>query len=201
MKEASKAARRRSTHINNVYLNTYFVGAGIDVGAGDDVITPQQYPNMTSVVAYDRVYGHTDAQYLPEMADNSFDFVHSSHCLEHCHDPEITLNNWLRVIKPGGHIVVCIPDDRMYEQGFWPSRFNGDHKRSFTMGNPAIPTSINVNDLLAKIPNVQILSAGIIDENYDYTLNVTTGSPFLVDQTYPETGPECAIEFVLRKNA
>ena len=43
-----------------------------------------------------------DAQYMASIEDGLFDFVHSSHCLEHMQDPQTALANWIRILKPGG---------------------------------------------------------------------------------------------------
>src|SRR5690606_28364016 len=91
-----------------------------------------------------------DAQFLHGVADDSFDFVHSSHCLEHLEDPVQGLSNWMRVLRPGGHLVVTVPDEDLYEQGRFPSTFNRDHKWSFTVWKARSwsPRSLNVIDLV-----------------------------------------------------
>lgn len=43
------------------------------------------------------------------FADNSQDFVISSHVIEHFYDPVRTMQEWLRVVKPGGYIFVIAP--------------------------------------------------------------------------------------------
>lgn len=43
------------------------------------------------------------------VPDNSYDFVISSHVLEHFFDPIRTLLEWYRVIKNGGYIFMIIP--------------------------------------------------------------------------------------------
>ncbi|MBV5346213.1 MAG: methyltransferase domain-containing protein, partial [Rhodoferax sp.] len=74
------------------------------------------------------------------------DFVHSSHCLEHMRDVREALKNWIRIVKPGGFLILTVPDEDLYEQGQWPSRFNTDHKWSFTIHKErsTMPSSINV---------------------------------------------------------
>lgn len=198
MHEASKAAKRRAA--DNRY-NEWFTGSGIDVGCGDDPIKTEQYPNVANVYLYDHVFGQLDAMTLPEIKEEQFDFVHSSHCLEHVPNPEYALDNWLRVCKTGGYIICTIPDELLYEQGMWPSRFNGDHKVSFTLREQkVIPTSINVKELLGKFGDrIAIKEIKLLEDGYDYKLNMALGSPFTVDQTYSVEGPECAIEFVIQK--
>jgi SAM-dependent methyltransferase len=46
------------------------------------------------------------------MADGSFDFVLSSHCLEHLANPLAALREWLRVCRDGGHLVLVLPNPR-----------------------------------------------------------------------------------------
>ena len=60
-------------------------------------------------------------------------FVHSSHCLEHLVEPREGLKNWFRILRPGGHLVITVPDEDMYEQGEFPSTFNNDHKWTFSI--------------------------------------------------------------------
>ena len=51
-----------------------------------------------------------DATDLGQIKDNTYDFVLSSHTLEHLADPLTALSQWLRVLKQGGAIILVIPD-------------------------------------------------------------------------------------------
>ena len=115
------------------FATRYFVGHGLDVGGGHDSLAlyVELFPLIRNVVIYDAPQG--DAQKLDNVDDACFDFLFSSHCLEHVRDPAEALANWIRVIKPGGHLVISVPDEDLYEQGVWPSTFNGDHKLTFTL--------------------------------------------------------------------
>ncbi|MDR5736668.1 MULTISPECIES: class I SAM-dependent methyltransferase [unclassified Caballeronia] len=132
------------------FSNRWLAGVGIDIGGGPDSIAvyAQLFPRIQAVTVYDMPQG--DAQYLANVPDEAFDFAYSGHCLEHMVDPRIALRNWLRVVKPGGHLVITVPDEDLYEQGVWPSTFNLDHKHTFTMFKRTSwsPVSINVLDLL-----------------------------------------------------
>jgi SAM-dependent methyltransferase len=46
------------------------------------------------------------------VADHQYDFVLSCHNLEHISNPVRALKEWVRVIRPGGAIVVVLPDYR-----------------------------------------------------------------------------------------
>ncbi|WP_162053120.1 methyltransferase domain-containing protein [Pontibacter pamirensis] len=67
-------------------------------------------------------------QYIAEASDlnkvdsNKYDFLLASHCLEHCANSLKTIEEWLRVIKPGGIMLLILPKK---ENTF-------DHKRQIT---------------------------------------------------------------------
>jgi SAM-dependent methyltransferase len=182
------------------YATRWLKGHGIDVGAGADSIGHYRefFPLMTSCTPWDMPQG--DAQLLEGALDQSFDWVHSSHCLEHMRDPLEALNNWLRVLKPGGHLICLVPDEDLYEQGLWPSRFNTDHKHTFTIYKSSSwsPVSHNLTELLTRtsIPT-QIIKLELMDSTYRYQLNEQIGLRTF-DQTQTPVG-ECAIEFVLKR--
>jgi SAM-dependent methyltransferase len=193
MHECSKAVARRLHDAR--FATRWFVGDGIDIGAGEDPLANygELFPAIRSCRAWDVQDG--DAQTLPGLADESFDFVHSSHCLEHMRDPREALDHWIRVLRPGGHLVVIVPDEDLYEQGVFPSTFNTDHKWTFTIAKFASwsAKSLNIVDLLSGISDrVQPVKIELLDAAYRFV-----GVPRF-DQTLTAVA-ECAIEFVLRK--
>jgi tetratricopeptide (TPR) repeat protein len=192
MKEASKAVVRRLADVR--YATRFFVGAGIDIGAGSDPVSlyAEQFPLMTRLRVWDMPDG--DAEKLATIQDESLDFVHSSHCLEHMADPMAALTRWFGVIKPGGHMVLLFPDEDLYEQGIWPSNKNHDHKWTFAIYKKKSwsPKSLNVLELIAKLPAAaELLKIEKLDASYRYNLPP-------LDQTLTPIG-ECAIEMVIRK--
>lgn len=146
MFEQSKAAKRRFDDGN--FHNRYFIGKGIDIGCGDDNLGRLRhvFRGIQDVRPWDLPDG--DAQYLESVSDNEYDFVTSSHCLEHMVDPRVALKNWIRVCKSNGYLIITIPDREMYEQGNWPSIYNTDHKVTFSMKNVITPENIYVLDFL-----------------------------------------------------
>ncbi len=188
MNEASKAKSRRERDPR--YANRWFVGRGIDVGCGADVLKVEDWPKVTEVVPYDQDRGDGDAQFMTSVPDGSFDFVHASHVLEHIANPQAALTNWLRILKPGGFTVVTVPEELLYEGGSWPSRYNPDHRNSFTArANPIMPRSLNLLWLLWKT-GADVENLTLLTEGWELA---KLGS----DQTL---GPaECALEFVVRR--
>lgn len=176
------------------FVNTYFKGKGVDIGCGPDPLSKfqQQFPLMTELKPWD--LGDGDAQLMAGVADDTYDFVHSSHCLEHLHDPYEAFDNWIRITKPGGHIITTIPDEDLYEQGVWPSNHNPDHKTSWTISkdNSWSPVSINVLEFLYQYKDrVEVLKVELQNSTFIYDIQ-------RVDQTYHHIA-ECAIEFIVRK--
>ncbi len=53
-----------------------------------------------------------EAADLRDIADYGYDFVLSSHSLEHIANPVKALREWTRVVKPRGAIIVILPDYR-----------------------------------------------------------------------------------------
>jgi SAM-dependent methyltransferase len=176
------------------FATRYLVGHGIDIGGGADSLAlySELFPQIANVFVYDEPHG--DAQYLENVPDDVFDFAYSSHCLEHVRDPMIALQNWIRVVRPGGYLVISAPDEDLYEQGVWPSTFNADHKTTFTIHKPKSwsPVSVNVLDLVRSTSHLaRPISIMTIDHAFRFELQ-------RFDQTCTPLA-ECSIEFVLRK--
>lgn len=192
MRECSKAVQRRLNQAN--FVSRYFVGDGIDIGGKPDPLAAYKelFPGMRNVITWDLENG--DAQYLESISDEKLDFVHSSHCLEHLIDPYCSLKNWLRVLKRGGYLVITVPDEDLYEQGVFPSRFNPDHKWTFTILKQKSwsPKSINIFELLSYLGDeAEVIKVELINSNYRYSIPV-------YDQTLTPIG-ESSIELIIRK--
>lgn len=194
MYEASKSCKRR--FYNGNFISKYFVGNGIDVGCGSDTVGRyyRQFPLIKSVKPFDMEDG--DAQYLTRYCQpQSFDFLHSSHSLEHMVDPRVALKQLIECVRIGGYLIITVPDEDMYEHGQWPSQFNHDHKWSFTIhkAKSAMPKSINVLDLIQESSElVTCEKVEIINDFYN--------PEDQFDQTMTPN-PECSIEIILRRIA
>lgn len=65
-----------------------------------------------SAIAVARSSGLEIFASLDEIADASVDTVISNHALEHVEDPMSAMRGMLRVLKPGGRIILVVPCDR-----------------------------------------------------------------------------------------
>lgn len=197
MHETSKSIFHRLR--DSRYATRYFVGDGIDIGSGPDPLAQYHefFPLMKSCRAWDLKDG--DAQEMKGVDDQTFDFVHSSHCLEHMRKVDAALASWVRILKPGGHLVCLVPDEDLYEQGVFPSTFNPDHKHTLTIHKQQSwsPASVNLLDLIRALPfNVRVKKIELLDATYRYGLEQRVKKR--VDQTMTPVG-ECAIEFILQR--
>lgn len=192
MKEMSKATLRRM-HDSN-FVTRIFRGSGIDIGGFPDPLSLylEFFPLVKSVKIWDLNDG--DAQFMEGIINESFDFVVSSHCLEHLHDPKQGITNWFRILKPSGYLVVTVPDEDLYEQGTWPSNKNYDHKSTFTIHkeNSWSQKSHNILELLISLgESAEIKKVELIDRTHRYNF-----AKF--DQTITPFS-ESAIELIVRK--
>ena len=113
----------------------YTRGRGLDIGCGPW----KQFPHWIGVdnrkdtalfgMQMDPDVTIDSAENLNIFATESLDFVFSSHLLEHMEPEKVvkTLNEWFRVVKPNGYVVLYLPDAALYpkvgEEGA-----NPDHK-------------------------------------------------------------------------
>lgn len=138
-------------------------GDGIDIGCGPDPVFPD-------VKKFDAQDG--DANHITRHVKGDFDYVYSSHCLEHMNDASQALAEWWKLVRPGGYLYFTVPDEDLYEQGFFPSIGNSTHKSTFTIYKEESwsPASRNVRDLASALPNGEVVSIDLQDQNYDRSL-------------------------------
>jgi SAM-dependent methyltransferase len=164
-------ARKTNAVRGPAFLERYLSGSVLDIGCGDDLVVPHARP-------FDVVHGDANA-ILDHLSPCSFDGVHSSHCLEHMRDVPGALAQWWALVKPGGHLVLVVPHEDLYEQGVWPSLFNGDHRATFRLDTPASwsPVSYELRSLLQALPGAEVVDLCIQDHGYDRRLQRFGVSP------------------------
>jgi len=79
----------------------------LDIGGG-------KYKRDEDYISVD-LFGDMDVKatmWALPFLDNSVDFIWSSHTLEHCPRDKVitTLFEWLRVLKPGGRVIIGLPN-------------------------------------------------------------------------------------------
>lgn len=109
-------------------------GVGVDVGCNRrEWCFPYAMP-------VDPIMNEWDAYKLPEIyffynqsgidqEVSDFDFIHSSHCLEHLTDWVKTLDYWHTRLKQGGVVFLYLPD---HSQTYWRPWYNRKHLHAFT---------------------------------------------------------------------
>lgn len=131
--------RKYSRRIKDVedYLQVARDKVGIEIGGPSAIFTPGKsvpvYPVATRIdgvnftnqtiwegtiqagQTYRYLPGKTGQQFISEAADlqqiksESYDFLVSSHCLEHCANPVKTLMEWKRVTKREAGLIIIVP--------------------------------------------------------------------------------------------
>lgn len=185
--ETSKCVTRRLVqgHLQKL------VGSGIDIGGGDDSFRPL----IGTCRSWDKRLGDGDAATLPGLLSESFDYVYSSHCLEHLSQPLAALKRWVEVIKPGGYLYLVVPDYELYEGG--AGIRNRSHRVAFTIDRPHDPTVplFNLSELVreqfAEIMHLRYLA--LCDDHFEYKLDRS------IDQT--RRGAVCHIELMMQKRS
>ena len=137
-------------------------GDVIDIGCGD-------FPVTENCDKFD--VGDGDANYISRYVKKKYDVVFSSHCLEHMWNPYRTIKDWFSLVKDGGLLIVTIPDEDLYEQGVFPSRYNRDHKWTFTINktDSLCKNSVNLSDL-AKLLDGDVVMMKTQDDGYNHEL-------------------------------
>ena len=91
-------------------------GKGLDVGAG-------KWP-LPGATPIDTVFGN-NATGLPE---GKFDYIFSSHCLEHLANPVAAIEHWKTRLRPGGVLFLYLPHPEMV---YWRPQFCRKHLHLF----------------------------------------------------------------------
>lgn len=152
----------RTRRVREGFFETYCQGKGIDIGHGGDPVTP-------TVHGWEIEDG--DAHSMPGVSDATYDFVYSSHSLEHMNDPETAVRRWWQILKPGGYLIISVPDRDLFEKKkTLPSRFSTDHKHFFLLDRDDPPDTIGLVPLVLRTcPGAEICEARQHAEGYTIT--------------------------------
>ena len=103
----------------------------------------------------------SEAADLSKIPDQSYDFLLSSHCLEHVANPIQAVKEWKRVVKRGGVMMLFLPN----------KAYNFDHRRAFTTFEHLL------SDYEKGTPETDLSHLNEILEKHDYLMDVHAGGP------------------------
>jgi len=161
MGETASAKPRR---IASGFFKDYCYGTGVDIGAGTDPVLPDSdvVDKLTGGDAYKLVY-----------PDSHFDYVYSSHCLEHLTFAKQALYEWNRVLKVGGRLILFLPERDNYERkNELPSNGNGDHKHYWTLFDTEPPCTFGLVPMLLSMSCWEVVYAQKCDKQGEYSIEV-----------------------------
>jgi SAM-dependent methyltransferase len=126
----------------------YCQGCGVDLGSGGDPICPEALSidlpreDAERYTATDFGLGaiqwRGNAKRLHWFADGVLDYVYSSHLLEDFPDWREVLLEWGRVLKPGGYLVVSVPEVAAWAASVQAGQpMNHNHANEFAQGEIA----------------------------------------------------------------
>lgn len=148
---------------NSGFFKKYMSPHGIEIGYKGYL--PDVVPILPNCKGIDLDYPGYDGKTLP-FKDNSEYYVYSSHCLEHINDYKQSIQEWYRVCKPKGHIIIVVPHRDLYEKKLLPpSKWNEDHKHFFT---PAKLLQYVEESLLPNSYRIRLLQ----DEDVGFTYDI-----------------------------
>ena len=155
--------RVSETAVGRERLLQYCQGDGIDIGYGGDPIRPE-------AIAMDLLKPYRSAGDRPQhlsgdcknlhwFRDGVLDYVYSSHLLEDFAETKDILVEWLRVIKPGGNLVLFLPDQPSYKRFCEVTGQRGNQHHVYANFGFEF-----VKDIVDTIPNVEIIHhSGIVN--------------------------------------
>jgi predicted SAM-dependent methyltransferase len=161
MAETSKAKARRESE---GFYEKHIIGKSvIDVGVGRLDTHDGADPICSHAEMHDKDI--CDATTMEAYEDNSFDTVYASHILEHLVDPIKAIENWLRICKHKGTVIISIPHRDLYERKKeLPSKWNADHKYFYLPYQSEPPHTFSVESIMHKF------------SDYPYVMNVVDTS-------------------------
>lgn len=182
--ETRKAHDRR---VREGFFDKYCHGRGIDIGVGRLEACDGADPLLPDIDCWDKDNG--DATFMASVADETYDFVYSSHCLEHISNVYLALRNWWRILKRGGFLILSVPHRDLYEKKReLPSTWNPDHKFYLLPDMEDLPYTVSFKALLlAALPDADVISVQVCSDGHTIT------DPNMVSDG------EISIEAILRK--
>ena len=163
-------------------MEPYCRGLGMDIGCGtnrlsETILTTDWYPHTDTDLIWNCV--HDGGRYPYPFRDERFDFIFASHILEDFAPDEIqwVFDEWLRMIKIGGYLVILVPDMQNKRYPDWDEVFtdedeevkSGKRQVGETKGNPSHRVTMGMT-LMDKLTheskyNLQVVQADTLPHN------------------------------------
>ncbi len=178
-KETSVAKARR---VKENFFDFYCKGNGIDIGYGGDAITD-------NCDTWDIENG--DAHYINKFISKKFNYIYSSHLLEHLENPHLALTNWWKILDTDGFLILYVPDRDLYEKKkTLPSKFSLDHKYFFTVDEDDPPHTLGLIPLIEKcLSNYKIIYAKVCNEGCTITdPNIHSNGEYSIEVVIKKSG-------------
>ena len=178
-KETSVAKARR---IKENFFDFYCNGSGIDIGYGGDAITD-------NCDTWDIENG--DAHYINKFISKKFNYIYSSHLLEHLENPHLALTNWWKILDTDGFLILYVPDRDLYEKKkTLPSKFSLDHKYFFTVDEYDPPHTLGLIPLIEKcLSNYKIIYAKVCNQGCTITdPNIHSNGEYSIEVVIKKSG-------------
>lgn len=151
-------------YMRDGFFDKYLSGRNI-LDIGYKGYSDDAHPIFPHAIGVDLEYPGYDGRTLP-FPDQSQDAVFASHTLEHISDYRQAIGEWFRVLRIGGHLVIAVPDQFLYERRlFPPSRWNADHRRFYTAASLLTEVEEALDPLSYR---VRFLEEN--DEGFDYAI-------------------------------
>jgi ubiquinone/menaquinone biosynthesis C-methylase UbiE len=110
-----------TSKVRHLVIN-YCQGQGSDIGFGGDKIKKVDcigidYAQPYAYTGKDKVDIACDVmnEKIP-VADNTFDYVYTSHLIEDFTDTKRALEEFIRILKPEGNLILVFPDQKVFEE-------------------------------------------------------------------------------------
>lgn len=153
-------------------LAPFCTGYGVDLGFGGDAITTHairvDLPSPYTRVGDSNVQLGGDTARLHWFQDGVLDFIYSSHLLEDFDDTRAVLVEWLRVLKPGGRLIIFCPDEQRFRAhcARTGQPYNTQHKHAhFSLGFvKGLLKDIGGTVVIHELPDVDIYSWDLVVE-------------------------------------
>lgn len=175
-----------------LYVEKYCRGLGYDIGVGTNRLAPtvlstDWYPHSDVDMIWNVV--HEGGWYPYPFRENRFDFIFASHVLEDFH-PSVTqrvFDEWLRMVKIGGYLVIIVPDMENGRYPKWDEVFTEEHEEVKSGKRKAGEQIGN--------------SSHLIDAGMNFMNNLVANSQYKLEVVQADTIPHSSmsLDFVVRK--